>query len=94
MKILCTMLFSLCFLCNSSYSQEWIPFQGHINNTVQYYPIYNHPQPTQQMIIYQLTPVIVYENIITDQHCLFRRTQTIVSQPVIRWVYYPTIVYK
>jgi len=92
MKIIKYLVFIFMGLESPSYAQEWISFQGYPQTQVvqQYVQVYQ-PQP---FLVYQLTPVVVQQNIIVEQKYLFCKKQTIITQPVTQWVYQPVIVYK
>lgn len=92
MKNLSMMLVILLMSIGNSYAQEWIPFQGYRQTTVvQNYPSNPTPQP---VVIYQWVPVVVNQNTIVEQHCLFRKIQTVTVQPVVQWVYQPVLIYR
>lgn len=93
MKQLCMMLMFLFVTVNNANAQDcWTPFRGHVQTTVvQSYPVNPVPQP---VVVYQWVPVIVNQNTIVDQQCLFRRTQTVTVQPVVQWIYQPVIIYR
>lgn len=93
MKKLCTMLMFLIMCTTNIYAQDiWVPFQEYRQTTVvQNYPITTIPQP---VVVYQWVPVLVNQNTFVEHQCLFRKTQTVTTQPVLQWVYQPVIVYR
>lgn len=79
-----------------AYAQNWIPYQGYQTQTVEVtntYPVVFYPNP-QPVVVYQWTPYVVPQITITEYQCLFHRTQKVVTEPVIQWIYSPFIVYK
>ena len=94
-KIYRTILFFF-LLSNITYGQNWIPYQGYyppVNQEINTYPItiVHQPQPT---LVYQLTPVTYYQNLIVEQRFLCRTTQTVVAQPIVYWIYKPVVIYR
>lgn len=83
------------FMGTTAYAQEWIAYQTYtqpvIQQTITYPVVQLPPQPA---VIYQWVPYSVQQNIVVEQHCLFRRTQTVISRPAVQWVYQPVIVYR
>lgn len=82
------------FIGTSAYAQEWIaaqPYPQPIAAPSIVYPIVPVPQP---VVVYQWVPYAAQQNIVVEQHCLFRRTQTVISRPTVQWVYQPVIVYR
>lgn len=78
-----------------TYAQEWISYQPYPQPIIQQtitYPVV--PLPPQPAIIYQWVPYSAQQNIIVEQHCLFRRTQTLISRPTVQWVYQPVVIYR
>lgn len=93
MKNMCMMLLFLFVGINNVNAQDWIPLQKYQQTTVvQTVPVIN-PVP-QPFVVYQWVPVVVNQNTIVEQYCLFRRTQTVTVQPSIQWVYQPVIIYR
>lgn len=90
MKNLCLFLVFLFSLISNSYAQEWIPYQTPVVQPIVQYQVYQ-PQP---VVVYQLVPYIVQQNILIEKHCLFHRTQTLVTRPVLQYVYQPVIIYQ
>ena len=91
-------LFGLtCLTINSTANaQNWIPYQGYQTQTVQVtntYPVAFYPNP-QPVVVHQWTPYIVPQTIVTEHQCWFRRTQKVVTEPVIQWIYTPVVVYR
>lgn len=82
-----------CIYTNSSFAQEWIPYQEQTTQTViqQTSVIYKNPQP---VIVYQLVPYVIYQPVVIEKHCLFHRSSVVSSRPVIQWVYQPILVYR
>jgi len=77
---------------NTNAQDYWIPFSGyHQTTVVQNYTINPVPQP---VLVYRLVPVLVNQNTVTEQYCLFRKTQTIIVQPTIQWIYQPVLIYR
>ncbi len=89
--------FLFCFATNlSANAQNWIPYQGYQVQTVQVantYPVIIQPVP-QPVVVHQWVPFIFPQTTIVEQHCLFRKTQKIVTEPVTQWIYMPVVVYK
>lgn len=97
-KYIYTMLAALLCLVidNKANAQNWIPYQGYQTQTIQVtnsYPVFIQPTP-QPIIINQWVPFTVPQTTIIEQHCLFRKTQKIVTEPVTQWIYMPVIIYK
>ena len=77
-------------------AQNWIPYQGYQTQTVQVtntYPVFIQPIP-QPVIVNQWVPFIVPQTTVIEQHCLFRKTQKVITEPVTQWIYMPVVVYK
>lgn len=90
-------LIALTILCmaTETFAQEWIYYQQYQQPIIQQtitYPVV--PLPPQPAIIYQWVPYSAQQNIIVEQHCLFRRTQTLISRPTVQWVYQPVVIYR
>lgn len=84
------LLFFITFV-NNCYGQEWVAYQSQpIQQPVIQYTT-PHPQP---VVVYQWIPVIVQQNVVIERYCLFHRTQTLTTVPVIRYVYQPVIIYR
>lgn len=94
MKTLCMMLLFLLINMGSANAQYWIPFQGYNTQTIQTTHSYHINHVPQPIVVYQWVPVVMQQNTVIDNFCLFRRTQTVVTQPVIQWVYQPFLVYR
>lgn len=87
-------LLATLFMVTEAYAQEWIAYQPYPQAVVQQnivYPVVPVPQP---VVIHQWVPYPVQQNIVVEQHCLFRRTQTVVSKPAVQWVYQPVVIYR
>jgi hypothetical protein len=76
---------------SSAYSQEWIAYQNlqpppqvQVVHSVQYQPV----------VVYQWVPYVVQQNVVVEQQCLFRRTQTIITKPTIQWILQPVVIYR
>lgn len=85
-----------CLIINSTaYAQNWIPYQGYPPQTIQInnYSVYFPPFP-QSFVVYQWTPYIVQQTTVVEHRRLFCKTQQVVTEPVIQWIYSPFIVYK
>ena len=88
-------LFSLA-VSSKANAQNWIPYQGYQTQTVQVtntYPVFIQPIP-QPVIVNQWVPFIVPQTTVIEQHCLFRKTQKVITEPVTQWIYMPVVVYK
>jgi len=72
------------------YAQEWIPYQQYVEPIPQTVYV-QQPQP---VLIYQYVPYTVQQNIVVEKRCLFVKTQTVVSRPVIQWIYQPVLIYR
>jgi len=70
------------------YAQEWIPYQQYVEPIPQTVYV-QQPQP---VLIYQYVPYTVQQNIVVEKRCLFVKTQTVVSRPVIQWIYQPVLI--
>lgn len=76
-------------------SGEWVPVnqptvivqEQIVPNTVIVQPVV--PQPT---IVYQLTPHVVMEPVVTKRRRIFCEEETVQMVPVTRWVYQPVVV--
>lgn len=83
-------------LSNLSYGQNWIPYQEYrlpVNQVNNFYYTNTIVQP-QPILVYQLTPITYYHNIIVEQRFLCRTTQSVVAQPMVYWVYTPIVIYR
>jgi hypothetical protein len=93
MKYLIVLL--MLFTSTEIFAQEWVPYQPYpitvVQPNINYYPV---PTVQQPVIVYQWVPYSVQQNIIVDQYCLFRRTQTVVSRPTVQWIYQPVVIYR
>lgn len=87
----------LCLVINDKVNaQNWIAYQGYQNPTVQIittYPVVIQPVP-QPIVVNQWVPFIVPQTTVIEHHCLFRKTQKIVTEPVMQWIYMPVVIYK
>lgn len=97
-KYIYTMLASLSCLAisNIANAQNWIPYQPYQTQNIQVtntYPVIIQSVP-QPIVVNQWVPFIVPQTTIVEQHCLFRKTQKIITEPVTRWIYMPVVVYK
>lgn len=78
-------------------SGQWVPVnqptvivqEQIVPNTVIVQPVV--PQPT---IVYQLTPHVVMEPVVTKRRRIFCEEETVQMVPVTRWVYQPFVVCK
>lgn len=76
-------------------SGEWVPVnqptvivqEQIVPNTVIVQPVV--PRPT---IVYQLTPHVVMEPVVTKRRRIFCQEETVQMVPVTRWVYQPVVV--
>lgn len=95
MKILSMMLLFLLISIGGANAQNYVPLPSYYPNTtfVQTVPVNVVAQP-QPAIVYQWVPVVVNTNTVYEHNCLFRRTQTVVNQPQIQWIYQPVLVYR
>ena len=82
------------FIGTSSYAQEWIASQPYPQPIVPPSIVYPIVPVHQPVVIYQWVPYATQQNIVVEQYCLFRRTQTVISRPTVQWVYQPVIVYR
>ena len=87
---------ALVLFCNVGYaSGEWVPVnqpqvivqEQIVPNTVLIQPVIQ--QPT---IVYQLTPHVVMEPVVTKRRRIFCEEETVQMVPVTRWVYQPVVV--
>ena len=87
----------LCLVINDKVNaQNWIPYQAYPIQTVQVttaYPVVIQPVP-QPIVVNQWVPFIVPQTTVIEHHCLFRKTQKIVTEPVMQWIYMPVVIYK
>lgn len=90
MKNISMMLVIFLMSISNIYAQDWIPYREN-NVIVNTQPIYYVQQP---LIVYQWISIVVQQNTVVEQHCLFRKVQTIINQPVIQWVYQPVLIYR
>lgn len=80
-------------------ADEWVAYQvtpvimPNINTTThsQSYSISLQPQP---IIVYQWVPYTTHYYTTIESRCLFRREQTLIVQPMTRWLYQPHIIYR
>lgn len=99
MKNYITIIVAFLFCCTTNlsvYAQNWIPYQGYQTQTVQVtntYPVVFYPNP-QPVVVHQWTPYIIPQTTVIEHQCWFRRTQKVVTEPVIQWIYTPIVAYK
>lgn len=88
-------ILAILFTSTEIFAQEWVSYQPYpvtiVQNNINYYPI---PVVQQPIVVYQWVPYSTQQNIVVEQYCLFRRTQTVISKPAIQWVYQPAIIYR
>ena len=82
------------FIATEIYAQEWIAYQQYPQPVVQQNIVYPIVPVHQPVIVHQWVPYPIQQNIVVEQHCLFRRTQTVISRPTIQWVYQPVVIYR
>jgi len=70
------------------YAQNWVPYQGVVQNQTVYVP---QPEP---VIIYQWVPYVTQQNFVIQQQRVFCKTQTVVSRPFTQWVLQPVVIYR
>jgi len=92
---LCFVLLLTAGICNA---QEWIPY-----NPTNVYQINQqsitsvstvYQQRYQPVVVYQLVPIITYQNYVVEKQCFFHRIQTVTTQPVVQWTYQPVLIYR
>lgn len=86
----CLVMLFLMGVSSNLYAQEWIPYQQYVEPIPQTVYV-QQPQP---VLIYQYVPYTVQQNIVVEKRCLFVKTQTVVSRPVIQWIYQPVLIYR
>ena len=95
------LLFCIFFVNNLAFADNWIPYQGQ-NNTIIQTQTTTISQPViptyvvlpQPIIVYRAVPYVWYNSYIVEQRCLFHKTQRIVSEPVVQWLYQPYTIYR
>jgi hypothetical protein len=88
----CLLMLMIMSIGSNLYAQNWIPYQETVQPVVQTQVVYM-PQP-QPVVIYQWVPYVAQQNVIVEQQCLFRRTQTVVSRPFTHWVLQRVVIYR
>jgi len=88
----CFLILIIMSLSSKTYAQNWIPYQQVIQPAIEQ-PIVYVIQP-QPVVVYQWTPYIIQQNLIIEQQCLFRRTQTVINKPVTQWILQPVVLYR
>lgn len=89
----CFVFLFMLIMAENCFAQEWIPFQYNTMYTAQQCCTQVQYQP-QPIIVYQLVPQVIQQNIIVEKRCFFQVTQTVVTRPIVQYVYQPVVIYK
>lgn len=89
--IIAGFLISICSVVNA---QEFIQQQIYSPPVVQSNVVYPVSPAQNPIVVYQWVPYTVQENVVIEHYYMFRKTQTVVSRPIVRWVYQPVLIYR
>lgn len=85
-------LFILFFVSTTPmYAQDWVAYNPYIQPQPQVQTVYVQPQP---LVVYQWVPYTVQQNVVVEQRRLFCVNQTVVSRPVVQWIFQPMVIYR
>lgn len=85
----CLVMLFLMGVSSNLYAQEWVAYNQYPQPQVQ--TVYIQPQP---VVIYQLVPYTVQQNVVVEQRRLFCVNQTVISKPTIQWILQPVVIYR
>lgn len=84
-------------LCSSACyaSGEWVPYnQPQVMVQEQIITTTVVPEPPRPVVVYQLTPQVVFEKVTIKHRFIFREFEETKIVPKTYWVQQPVIVYK